>query len=201
MWPISSLIAPWTSVIAATSRGGAGGLGEAEVEEHVGLAVDREVVDARASPSTCAAEPREVVGAGALGREHDDADLDRDRGSRAARATSASSTWLGLRRGGSGSATNQPPPRPRTATRCPLWVSAVSAWRSVEREMPICSARSRSGGSCAPGGSRPRRIAVPEPLDRLLERRDGLDGIEDRRDGRGRRVHRAERYGLPKRCG
>ena len=45
MWAISSPIWPWTSVIAATSRVGAGRLGEPEVEEHVGAAVDREVAD------------------------------------------------------------------------------------------------------------------------------------------------------------
>ena len=54
-----------------------------------------------------------------------------------------------------------PPRRPRTACRCPLWTSAVSAWRSVEREMPSWAHRSRSAGRRAPGSSSPSRIAVP----------------------------------------
>ena len=37
----------------------------------------------------------------------------------------------------------------------------VSAWRSVEREMPIWRHSSRSAGSRAPGSSSPSLIAVP----------------------------------------
>src|SRR6476469_121129 len=57
--------------------------------------------------------------------------------------------------------TNVPPPRPRTDVRCPDSTSVVIAWRSVEREIPSCSASSRSGGSRVPGPRMPRRIAVP----------------------------------------
>ena len=72
-----------------------------------------------------------------------------------------SSSSDGAGAGGGRSATNVPPRRPRTARRCPLCTSAVSAWRSVEREMPICAHRSRSAGSRAPGSSSPSLIAVP----------------------------------------
>ena len=63
--------------------------------------------------------------------------------------------------GGWGSETNVPPPRPRVANTWPLWLSAVSAWRSVERAIPSRAHSSRSAGSCEPGGSRPSLIAVP----------------------------------------
>jgi hypothetical protein len=39
--------------------------------------------------------------------------------------------------------TKVPPERPRLEIRWPLWTSVVRAWRSVEREMPSSSARSR----------------------------------------------------------
>ena len=63
--------------------------------------------------------------------------------------------------GGCGSETNVPPPRPRVANTWPLCVSAVSAWRSVERAMPSRAHSSRSAGRREPGGSSPSLIAVP----------------------------------------
>ena len=63
--------------------------------------------------------------------------------------------------GGCGSATNVPPPRPRVACRWPLWPSATSAWRSVERAIPSFVHSSRSAGRRVPGGSNPSLIAVP----------------------------------------
>ncbi len=62
---------------------------------------------------------------------------------------------------GGRSATKVPPVRPRCETRCPLWTSAVSACRRVEREIRSRRASSRSGGSLLPGASRPSRIALP----------------------------------------
>ena len=83
-------------------------------------------------------------------------------GSRAARASGRSLSWTRLlSASGGASDTNVPPPRPRSATRWPLSVSDISAWRSVERAIPSWSASSRSGGSRSPGPSSPRRIAVP----------------------------------------
>ena len=67
----------------------------------------------------------------------------------------------GASAGGGDSATNVPPLRPRVANRWPLCTSAVSAWRSVEREIPSWRHSSRSAGSRAPGASRPSLIAVP----------------------------------------
>ena len=63
--------------------------------------------------------------------------------------------------GGWGSATKVPPPRPRVACRCPLWPSATSAWRRVERAIPSRAHSSRSAGSRVPGESSPSLIAVP----------------------------------------
>ena len=57
--------------------------------------------------------------------------------------------------------TKVPPPRPRTDVRCPDCTSVVIAWRRVEREIPSCSASSRSEGSRIPGPRMPSRIAVP----------------------------------------
>src|SRR5215218_7871189 len=73
----------------------------------------------------------------------------------------ASTARDGGSRGGGRSLTNVPPPRPRTACRWPLWARAVSAWRSVEREISSRVHSSRSAGSRAPGASKPSLIAVP----------------------------------------
>ena len=73
----------------------------------------------------------------------------------------ASSSAEGGSAGGGEAATNVPPLRPRAAVRWPLCTSAVSAWRSVEREMPSWRQSSRSAGSRSPGWSSPSLIAVP----------------------------------------
>ena len=87
-----------------------------------------------------------------------------------------------------------PPARPAAAVRrrtCPRYVPAA---RRGDRSGPASSAPgegssarfravrpgSRSGGRRLPAGSRPRRIAVPKPLDRLLERGRGPHRLEHR---------------------
>ena len=52
-----------------------------------------------------------------------------------------------------------PPPRPRLVVTRPESRSAAMASRNVLRLTPRRSARSRSGGSCSPSASTPRRIA------------------------------------------
>ena len=83
---------------------------------------------------------------------------------RAPRATAA-------RSGGARSATNVPPRRPRTACRWPLWTSAVSAWRSVEREMPELRAQVALGGQPRARLEQAEPDRRAEALERLLERR------------------------------
>ena len=123
----------------------------ADVEAHVGLAVGGEVVERVVHRVDELVERLERLGAARARRRaprrraRPPAARRRRRASpRAARATARSA-------GGGASATNVPPPRPRTACRWPLWTSAVSAWRSVERAIPSCSHSSRSAGSRVAG--------------------------------------------------
>ena len=141
-------------------RGGAGGLGQPDVEAHVGAPVGGEVVERGGHLGDQRVEPLDRLRLGALGGQHRDAELDREPH---VAAVAPVGEHLGARRAAAParSATNVPPPRPRTACRWPDCTSAVSAWRSVERAIPSCSHRSRSGGSRVPGGSRPSLIAVP----------------------------------------
>ena len=99
--------------------------------------------------------------AGSLGGQHGHAELD-------GQALVAGLAPLGQHlpvdggsAGGCGSDTKVPPPRPRVAKTCPLCVSAMSAWRSVERAMPRRAHSSRSAGSREPGTSSPSLMAVP----------------------------------------
>ena len=172
MWPISSLIAPWTSVIAATSRdepaprrarGGrtrrpAGRPRSPRLAHHVDVRLERARSAARrARRRARRRRPRSR------------------RGSRAARATRLSSTRLALRR------RERLGDEPAAAAaahgdRWPLWTSAVSAWRSVEREIPSWAAQvalRRAAARRARAAQADRRA---EPLDRLLERLDGRTG-------------------------
>ena len=55
--------------------------------------------------------------------------------------------------------------------------------RSVEREMPSCSASSRSGGKLRAGRQQADPDRRSQPLDRLLERRGRPDRHEDRFQG------------------
>ena len=75
--------------------------------------------------------------------------------------------------------TNVPPPRPRTEVRCPDCTSVVMAWRRVEREIPSCSASSRSEGRRSPGPRMPRRIAVPRRSTVSSNVVGRLDRLED----------------------
>ena len=88
---------------------------------------------------------------------------------RRSRATARASAREGGSAGGCGSDTNVPPPRPRVANTWPLWASAVSAWRSVERAIPRRAHSSRSAGSRDPGASRPELDRRAQPVDGLLE--------------------------------
>ena len=140
-------------------RGGARRLGEPDVEAHVGAPVGGEVVVAGGHLVDQVAEQLDRVGSARSAASDGDAELDRE--PHVAAVAPVDQLLAGWRSARGASATNVPPPRPRTACRCPLWTSAVSAWRSVERAIPSCSHRSRSGGSRVPGGSSPSLIAVP----------------------------------------
>ncbi len=78
MRAMRSLIWPWTSVIAVTSRGECAASASADVEAHVGAPVVLEVARlVSAMPVGEVLEPGEVVVAGALGGEHRGARLHR----------------------------------------------------------------------------------------------------------------------------
>ena len=161
MWRIRSVIALWASVAAVTRLLARRRLGQRDVEADVGLAVGGEVVERGVHRRDLPVERVDAPAVGALGGQQRDAELDGQ--ARVERVPPARELLdaSAPRAGGGGSATNVPPPRPRAARRWPLWTSAVSAWRSVEREISSRAHSSRSAGSCVPGASRPSLIAVP----------------------------------------
>ena len=65
----------------------------------------------------------------------------------------------------------------RTSTR-PSTSSAISASRTDGRDTPSCFARSRSGGSRAPGGNSPERISAADLVGDLPVEPAGFDALE-----------------------
>ena len=160
-------------------RGRAGRLGEADVEAHVGAAGRRRSRRALRPSRRPARSSSAIASASARSAARNATPSSTaSRTSQRSRQSASSSRRAGRRRGGA-SATNVPPPRPRTACRWPLCTSAVSAWRSVERAIPSCSHSSRSGGQPRAGRQQAELDRGAEPLERLLERRRGLDRRED----------------------
>ena len=128
-------------------------------------------------------ERREVSGVGALGGQRRDAELDGQAhvagvapAGRAARATGGS--------GGGGARRRTCRRRGRaTACRWPLWASAVSAWRSVEREISEPRAQLALGRQPRARRQQAELDRRAEALERLLERRLGAHRREDGLEG------------------
>ena len=78
MWLIRSVIAPWDSVIAATSAAEPVASASPMWKQHVGLPVGGEVVEARRHHGDELVEPLDRLRLGALGGQHGDAELDRE---------------------------------------------------------------------------------------------------------------------------
>ena len=139
----------------------AGALGERDVEADVGAAVLLEVARPPAIRSTSSSRRSKSLGLAPLAGEQRRARSRSRPGGRGPTRPPRREARGSAPESGGSEATNVPPPRPRWATRSPDWVRVVSASRSVEREIRSSVASSRSGGSFAPGASRPSRIAVP----------------------------------------
>ena len=177
----ASVISPWVAVIGRDQPRAAGALGERDVEAHVALAVGRD------SPSSCrsissarTASASHAAASARCGGEHGDADLERHAAvadlvplARAIPRRAARPAAAGRRR-------RCPPRRPRVACRCPVWPSAESACRRVERAMPSLRQSSRSAGSRVPGGEQAQLDRRAETLDRLFEGRLRADRRKDR---------------------
>ena len=76
-----------------------------------------------------------------------------------------------------------PPVRPRCETRWPLCTRVVSAWRSVEREIPSSFGEVALGGQLAAGGEQAEADGGSKPLDGLLERGRRANRLEHRLEG------------------
>ena len=158
---IRSVIAPCASVIAAHEPRRAGGLGEPDVQAHVGLAVGGEVLERALERRRELVERVEVGAVGALGGEHRDAHLDREAlvaglaplreqlRARAARPAAAGRPRTCRRRGRAS----------RTRGRSGSARSAPGA-ASSGRSRAARTARARPAAA-SPGGSSPSLIAVP----------------------------------------
>ena len=157
----------------------AGALGQPDVEAHVGAAVCRVVAELPVHRLDQRGERVKRLRIGTLGRQHRHPDLERH-AAVADLVPLAQQLSEGSSVGGWGSATNVPPRRPRVACRWPVWPSARSAWRSVERAIPSLRHSSRSAGSRVPGREQPELDRGAQPLDGLLERRLRADRREDR---------------------
>ena len=106
---------------------GMGGLGETDVEAHVGPPVLLEGAGGRLHPLGVLVEAIEVGGGGPLGGQHRRARLHGHPVIEGRARPSPSSTPVPIWPIGGASATKVPPARPRNEMRCPLWTSVVRA--------------------------------------------------------------------------